>query len=103
MRAGDTLTPSLFARLLEEEYAKLLAAGNRDVHDDSKRTTLPIARDIVEALVTTSLKAPWYIDVLNLTLDNHDRAECAGRVAGYLDDLRTTGTRVTRNPEFDAV
>ncbi len=103
VRAGDTLTPSLFARLLEEEYAKLLAAGNRDVHDDSKRTTLPIARDIVEALVTTSLKAPWYIDVLNLTLDNHDRAECAGRVAGYLDDLRTTGTRVTRNPEFDAV
>ncbi len=103
VRAGDTLTPALFARLLEEEYGKLLAAGNRDVHDDSKHTTLPIARDIVEALVTTDLKAPWYIDVLNLTLDNHDRVECAGRVARYLDALRATGTRVTRNPEFDAV
>ena len=52
--------------------------------------------------MTTDVKAPWYIDVLNLTLDNHDRAECARRVAQYLDEFRTTGTRVTRNPEFDA-
>jgi len=100
--AGDTLTPALFARLLEEEYAKLLAASNRDVHDDSKPTTLPIARDIVAALVTTEVKAPWYIDMLNLTLDNHDRTECARRVAHYLEVLRTRGTRVTHNPEFDA-
>ena len=35
-----------------EEYAKLLAASNRDVHDDSKTTTLPIAREIVETYVT---------------------------------------------------
>ncbi len=35
--AGDTLTPALFARLLDEEYAKLLAAGSRDVHDDVER------------------------------------------------------------------
>ena len=103
VRAGDTLTPDLFARFLDEEYAKLLAAGTRDVHDESKRTTLPIARDLVEALVTTPGKAPWYIDLLNLTLDNHDRAECARRVSQYLDELRATGTRVTRNLEFDAV
>ncbi len=103
VRAGDTLTPALFARLLDEEYAKLLAAGNRDVHDDSKQTTLPIARDIVAALVTTDLKAPWYIDLLNLTLDNHDRAECGRRVDHYLEALRTRGTRVTHNPEFDTV
>ena len=103
VRAGDTLTPALFARLLDEEYAKLLAAGTRDVHDDSKGTTLPIARDLVEALVTTPAKAPWYVDLLNLTLDNHDRAECATRVARYLDELRTSGTRVTRNLDFDAV
>ena len=103
VRAGDTLTPDLFARFLDEEYAKLLGAGTRDVHDESKRTTLPIARDLVEALVTTPGKAPWYIDLLNLTLDNHDRAECARRVSQYLDELRATGTRVTRNLEFDAV
>ena len=102
VNAGDTLTPALFARLLDEEYAKLRAAGTRDVHDTSKGTTLPIARDLVEALVTTPAKAPWYIDLLNLTLDNYDRAECARRVAHYLGELRATGTRVTRNLEFDA-
>ncbi len=98
---GDTLTPALFARLLDEEYAKLLAAANRDVHDDSKATTLPIARDLVAALVESDVKAPWYIDLLNLTLDNTDRAECARRVAAYLTAFRTEGTRVTANPEFD--
>ena len=36
VQAGDRLTPELFARLLAEEYEKLLNAGNRDVHDDSK-------------------------------------------------------------------
>jgi malate synthase len=99
--AGDALTPVLFSRLLDEEYAKLVAAGNRDVHDDSKTTTLPIARDIVDALVTTPLKAPWYIDLLNLTLDNHDRGECARRVQAYLTAFAADGTRLTRNVEFD--
>ena len=101
VRAGDTLTPALFARLLDEEYAKLLAAGTRDVHDDSKTTTLPIARDLVAALVESPVKAPWYIDLLNLTLDNTDRAECARRVAAYMAAFRTDGTRVTANLEFD--
>ena len=101
VKAGDTLTPALFARLLDEEYAKLLAAGNRDVHDDSKATTLPIARDIVATLVTTPLKAPWYIDLLNLTLDNHDREACARRVQAYMTAFAADGTRLTANVEFD--
>ncbi len=101
VRAGDTLTPALFARLIDEEYAKLLAAANRDVYDDSKATTLPIARDLVAALVESDVKAPWFIDVLNLTLDNTDRAECARRVAAYLAAFRDHGIRVTANPEFD--
>jgi malate synthase len=101
--AGDTLTPALFARLLDEEYAKLLAAGNRDVHDDSKTTTLPIARDLVATLVESPVKAPWYVDVLNLTLDNHDRAECARRVDAYMQAFAADGTRITRNVEFDRV
>lgn len=101
VHAGDTLTPALFARLLDEEYAKLVAASPRDVHDESKGTTLPIARDIVQALVTCDVKAPWYIDLLNLTLDNTDRAECAARIGDYLRTFRTQGTRVTANPEFD--
>lgn len=38
--------------------AKLRQAGNRDVHDDSKETTLPIARAIVQTYVQSDLKAP---------------------------------------------
>jgi malate synthase len=56
---GDPFTADLFARLLDEEYAKLLAASNRDVHDDSKATTLPIAREIVMTYVTNQEKLPW--------------------------------------------
>jgi malate synthase len=103
VKAGDTLTPALFSRLLEEEYAKLLAASDRDVHDDSKTTTLPIARDIVATLVQSDVKAPWYIDLLNLTLDNHDRDECARRAAAYMRAFAADGTRITRNVEFDRV
>ena len=57
-RAGDTFDLALFARLLDEEYEKLLAAGDRDVHDDSKTTTLPIAREIVATYVTNRAKLP---------------------------------------------
>jgi hypothetical protein len=31
---------------------------------------LPIAREIVETYVTSEVKLPWYIDLLNITLGN---------------------------------
>jgi malate synthase len=99
--SGAPFTAQLFQRLLDEEYAKLLAAGDRDVHDDSKRTTLPIARAIVEAYVMRPSKAPWYIDLLNLTLDNHDAAEAARRIRAYFDALEADGTRITENLDFE--
>jgi len=37
-----------FKRLVAEEHERLKNASNRDVHDTSKNTTLPIAREIVE-------------------------------------------------------
>ena len=49
VKAGATFTRQLCARLLAEEYAKLQQASHRDVHDNSKTTTLPIAREIVES------------------------------------------------------
>jgi malate synthase len=58
VKAGDRLTSQLFARLLAEEYEKLRRAGDRDVHDDSKNTTLPIAREIVETYVMEDVKLP---------------------------------------------
>jgi malate synthase len=100
--AGDTLTDGLFSRLLEEEHGKLLAASDRDVHDDSKRTTLPIARAIVEAYVRDGVKPPWYIDLLNITLNAHDLATAHERIARYLDAFRRDGARITENLDFAA-
>ena len=87
-------------RLLREEYDKLLAAGNRDVHDDSKKTTLPIAREIVETYVEDAVKLPWYIDLLNITLGVEDLAEARKRIQRLRDAFRTDGTRVTKNLDF---
>jgi malate synthase len=100
--AGDTLTDELFSRLLAEEHGKLLAASDRDVHDDSKRTTLPIARAIVEAYVRDGVKPPWYIDLLNITLNAHDLATAHERIARYLDAFRRDGARITENLDFAA-
>lgn len=99
-RAGDVFDAALFARLVDEEHAKLQAASNRDVHDDSKETTLPIARAIVESLVTHTPKPPWYVDLLNLNLDNHDLAVARERIACYLATFDRDGARITDNPDF---
>jgi malate synthase len=101
-RAGDAFSRELFERLLDEEYARLLAARDRDVHDDSKTTTLPIAREIVVAYLHDDVKPPWYIDLLNLTLDNHDLGVARERIARFLAAFERDGTRLTRNLDFHA-
>ena len=98
--AGDTFDLALFARLLDEEYEKLLAARDRDVHDDSKTTTLPIAREIVATYVTNRAKLPWYIDLLNLNLNNHDLANARSRIRSYIEAFERDGTRITENLDF---
>jgi malate synthase len=100
VKASDRFTPDLFARLLREEYQKLQQASNRDVYDVSKTTTLPIAREIVETYVTTDVKLPWYIDLLNINLDNHDLAEARRRISMLADAFRADGTRITENVDF---
>lgn len=94
------MTSALFERLLKEEYAKLLAANGRDVHDGSKQTTLPIARAIVHAYVAHRTKAPWYVDLLNINLENHDLAEAERRIQRYLQRLDADGSRITENLDF---
>ena len=91
MKAGETFSRELFSRLLAEEYAKLRQAGNRDVHDVSKETTLPIAREIVETYVLSDVKLPWYIDLLNITLGNHDLTEARRRIRLLKDAFGRTG------------
>jgi len=100
VKTGDSFTEALFARLLDEEYGKLLRASNRDVHDDSKQTTLPIAREIVARYIAEPVKAPWYIDLLNLNLNNHDLTEAKRRIDLYLDAFRKDGMRITKNLEL---
>ncbi len=102
VKAGDPFTQALFTRLLEEEYGKLLRASNKDVHDNSKTTTLPIARDIVETYVLGGVKLPWYIDLLNINLGVHDQVEARRRIKLLWDSFRATGARVTHNLDFDA-
>jgi len=99
-RAGDTFNATLFARLLGEEYEKLVRARNRDVHDDSKETTLPIAREIVAHYVSNSAKLPWYIDLLNLNLNNHHLTIAKSRIQAYIEAFERDGTRITQNLDF---
>ena len=99
-REGDTFSRELLNRLLREEYDKLLTASNRDVHDNSKKTTLPIAREIVEHYLTDEIKLPWYVDLLNITLGNHDLNEAKRRIKLLADAFRANGTRITHNLDF---
>ena len=102
VRVGDRLTPELHERLLAEEYEKLRTAGNRDVHDTSKTTTLPVAREIVAAYVTSGVKLPWFIDLLNINLGNHDLAEAKRRIQLFIEEFGSHSRRVTGNIDFDA-
>ncbi len=95
--AGDVFSSEVFGRLLDEEVDKLLAAQNRDVHDDSKGTTLPIAREIVATYVLETTKAPWYIDLLNINLNNHDLYTARERIRIYMDTFKKNGSRITEN------
>ncbi len=98
--AGAEFTLEIFEHLLAEEYEKLLQAQDRDVHNDSKTTTLPVARAIVEAYIREELKLPWYIDLLNINLNNDDLATAQQRIRQYIVALKKTGVRLTDNPDF---
>ena len=97
LKAGAVFSVDIFNRLLEEEYAKLLAAGNRDVYDESKKTTLPISRAIVEAYVLDPVKSPWFIDLLNINLNNNDLGVAKQRIAQYMAAYKESGIRITEN------
>ena len=99
-REGDTVSRELVNRLLAEEYDKLLKADNRDVHENSKNTTLPIAREIVETYLNDPIKLPWYVDLLNITLGNHDLSEAKRRIKLLADAFAADGTRITANLDF---
>jgi len=91
IKAGDIFSFELFERLLKEEYDKLLKAGNKDVFDESKKTTLPIAREIALAYVQSEIKFPWFVDLLNINLNNTD-----GRTTAWGEEQLQLGSAVNR-------
>jgi malate synthase len=97
LKAGDVFSSGIFARLLDEEYAKLLAAADRDVYDASKTTTLPISRAIAQTYVQDPVKAPWYIDLLNINLNNYHLDVAGQRITQYMETFKKQGMRITEN------
>jgi malate synthase len=100
IKAGDKFSYDLLKRLIDEEYAKLLKADNKDVYDASKTTTLPIAREIAEIYVFNEFKIPWFIDLLNINLNNESLEEATKRIAVYIETFKREGKRITENPDF---
>ena len=98
--AGTLFSEALFDQLLVEEYDKLLHATDRDVHDDSKTTTLPIAREMVQTYVRSAVKLPWAIDLLNVNIGNHDVEEARRRLTLVTEAFERDGSRVTENLDF---
>ena len=70
------------------------------MHEDSKTTTLPVAREIAGTYVGSPIKAPWYIDLLNLNLNNHDLHEARARIGRYVKEFSRDGSRITWNLDF---
>lgn len=95
VKKGDLFTRELFMRLLDEEYEKLQKAENKDVHEDSKTTTLPIIYEMVRDYINEDVKIPWYIDLLNINLNNENLEEGRRRIGVYLEEFREKGRRIT--------
>lgn len=100
LQAGDIFSMDIFNRLLEEEYDKLLKAGNRDVFDSSKTTTLPISKEIAITYMNSEVKLPWFIDLLNINLNNTDLPRAKERIGMYIKAFLKDGTRITENLDF---
>lgn len=99
-KAGDVFSMALFERLLEEEYEKLLKASSKDVFDESKATTLPISREIAIAYIYSNVKLPWFVDLLNINLNNYNLEEAKKRINMYINAFAKDGTRITENLDF---
>ncbi|QHT65702.1 malate synthase [Rhodocytophaga rosea] len=99
-KSGDVFSMDLYEQLMKEEYEKLLQADNKDVYTASKTSTLPIAREIAHVYIHSGVKPPWYIDLLNINLNNMDLAEAKKRITLYMNAFKENGKRITENLDF---
>ena len=70
--------------------------------DIAVASTKAFLTQIVAAYLGSGAKPPWYIDLLNINLDNHDQGEARRRVRMFLEALVEDRTRITRNLDFIA-
>jgi malate synthase len=68
-----------------------------------KETTLPISKEIVITYIHCKEKFPWFIDLLNINLNNSDLAVAKERINMYMDAFKKDGTRITENFDFRKV
>jgi len=61
---------------------------------------LPIAREIARVYVLSEIKPPWFIDLLNINLNNQDLQLAKKRISMYIDAFKKDGTRITENLDF---
>jgi malate synthase len=101
LQEGALFTLEIFNQMLGQEYQKLLDASDRDVHNDSKTTTLPISLEIVRTYILSATKAPWYVDLLNLNLNNPDLEIAKKRIGQYYGQFNKTGQRMTANLDLE--
>ena len=50
--------------------------------------------------MTSARKLPWYIDLLNINLNNPDLAEARRRIGRLQEAFEKRGVRLTENPDF---
>ncbi|GAB3904745.1 malate synthase A [Larkinella knui] len=101
-KAGTVFSPELYQKLVSEEYEKLLKAASKDVYESSKTTTLPIALEIANVYTLSDVKPPWFIDLLNINLNNLDLDVAKKRIQLYMNTLAEDGKRITENLDFVA-
>jgi malate synthase len=61
---------------------------------------LPISKEIVIAYIQSELKLPWFIDLLNINLNNYNLEMAKKRIKMYTEAFIKDGTRITENLDF---
>ncbi len=57
----------------------------------------------MEACVVNKEKLPWFIDLLNINLNNTDLKLAQQRIQVYLQRFRAKKIRITENLDFESI
>jgi malate synthase len=52
--------------------------------------------------MSENIKVPWYIDLLNINLNNHDLQTAKERIQQYMNAFKKDGARITENLDFES-